>query len=67
MQMLSLVAILQYTRNIEIFSQLLTFLAITSIIVWGIVIVSTIVTFCIRIVFYRRARADKDEYVQAIK
>lgn len=66
MQLISHVAILQYTRNIEIFSQLLAFLAITSIIVWGIVIASTVVTLCIR-VFYRRGRTEKDVYVQAIK
>lgn len=63
MQLISHVAILQYTRNVEIFSQLLTFLAITSIIVWGIVIASTIVTLCIRVVFYRRGREEKDVYV----
>ncbi len=67
MQMLSYVAILQYTRNIEIFSQLITFLAITSVIVWGIVISSTLVTLCIRLLLHRRTRTDKDIYVSATK
>lgn len=70
MQMLAgYFGVLQYTRNIEIFTQLLTFLAITSIVVWAIVILSTFARFCIRLLLRRKKRkkAERDIYVSAIK
>jgi hypothetical protein len=53
-------AILVYGRSVQLFTELLTFLAIVSIAVWGIVLVSTLVRFVMQQLYRLRMRRSLD-------
>jgi hypothetical protein len=53
-------AILVYGRSVHLFTELLTFLAIVSIAVWGIVLISTLVRFIMQQLYRLRMRRSLD-------